>query len=82
MDDVQIGTVTHYYDKIGVAVMELSKPLSVGDRIKISGHDREFEQTVMSLQVEHSDTQTASPGQSCGLKVDEPVRAGDVVYAL
>ncbi|MBI4990844.1 hypothetical protein HZB96_02000 [Candidatus Gottesmanbacteria bacterium] len=78
--DVKVGKITHYYDKIGVAVLELVKPLSVGDKIKISGHDKEFTQEVVSMQVEHKEIKKAKKGDSIGLKVDQPVKENDQVY--
>ncbi len=79
--DIQIGKVTHYYDKIGVAVVEvMSQALKVGDTVKISGHDHEHTQRVTSLQVEHKKVSEVNPGESCGMQVDKPVKAGDVLY--
>ena len=81
--DVQIGKVTHYYDKIGVAVIEVvSQRLKVGDMIKISGHDSEFNQKVESLQVEHKQVDELAPGESGGLKIDQPTKPGDVLYLV
>lgn len=81
--DIQIGKVTHYYDKIGVAVIEVTnQPLKVGDTVKVSGHDNEFTQKISSLQVEHDQVSEVGVGESCGMKVDEPVKAGDVLYLV
>lgn len=81
--DIQIGKITHFYDKIGVAVVEVGKqPLKIGDRVKISGHDKEFTQEVDSLQVEHKKVEKVGKGETCGMKVAQPVRAGDVLYLL
>ncbi len=80
MADIKVGTVTHYYDKIGVAVINVLAPIKAGDRIKISGHDKEFEQEIASLQVEHQNIQTAKKGDDVGMKVDQPVKDGDEVY--
>lgn len=82
MADVQIGKVTHYYDKIGVAVIDISKELSVGDTIKITGPDAEFTQQVSSMQMEHQSTQKATKGQAIGLKVDQPVKEHYVVWKV
>lgn len=76
----KIGRVTHYYDKIGVAVLELVKPLTVGDKIKISGHDKEFVQYVLSMQMDYKEIKKAKKGDSIGLKVDQPVKENDQVY--
>ncbi len=82
MADFKIGKVTHYYDKIGVAVVELSADLAAGDTIKISGHGREFTQEVGSMQVEHENVQAAKKGQAIGLKTDENAKPGDEVYKV
>lgn len=78
----EIGSVTHYFTKIGVAVVELSDTLLVGDRILLKGMTTDFEQTVDSMQIEHEDVEKAEAGQSIGLKVDERVREGDSVYKI
>lgn len=81
--DVQIAKVTHYYDKIGVAVVDvIKKALNVGDTIKISGHDNEFNQTISSLQVEHEQVKKISAGKSGALKTDKPVKDGDMIYLV
>lgn len=81
--DIQIGRVTHYYDKIGVAVVEVyNQPLKVGDRIKVSGHDKEFTMDITSLQVEHNKVLSVDEGETCGVKIDTPVKPGDVLYLL
>lgn len=76
----EIGRVTNFYSKIGVAVIELSAPLSVGDRILFRGRSTNFEQIAESMQIEHKPVQRAEAGQSIGLKVKERVRPGDIVY--
>lgn len=80
--DTKVGKIVHYYDKIGVAVLELDKTISVGDKIKISGHDKEFIQEVVSVQVEHQSIKKAKKGDSVGLKVDQPVKENDQVYKV
>jgi len=78
----EVGKVAHYYKKIGVAVVDLQAPLSVGDRILIRGATTDFEQTVKSMQIEHEDVNEAAAGQSVGLKVEEKVREKDVIYKV
>jgi len=75
-----VGKVTHYYVKIGVAVVELQAPINVGDKVLIKGSSTNFEQLVESMQIEHKDVQRAEAGQSIGLKVKERVRENDLVY--
>lgn len=82
MADVQVGKVTHYYNKIGVAIIDVSAPIKVGDTIKISGHDKEFTQAVASMQIEHHKVQEAKKGDVIGLKVDQAVKEKDLVYKV
>ena len=78
-----IAKVTHYYDKIGVAVIEVTKKaLKVGDEVKFSGHGNEFTQTIASLQVEHEQVKKIAAGKSGALKTDKPVKEGDVIYLV
>jgi len=78
MAEVKIGKVTHFFDKICVAVIELTAPLKVGDRIKFP----DFEQTVDSMQIEHEQIKTAKKGQSIGLKTIQPVKKGSKVLKV
>lgn len=82
MADKQIGKVTHYYDKINVAVVELIGNLKVGDAIKIVGHGSEFTQVVNSMQIEHEKLEEAHKDQEIGLQVDKSVKEGDVVFKV
>lgn len=77
-----VGKIKHFFDKISVAVLELSGSLKVGDTIKVVTRDGEFEQTVDSMQVEHQPVQTAKKGDSVGMKVNEKVKEGDEVYLV
>lgn len=81
MATTKIGQVTHYYDKIGVAVVELEGNLSVGDKITFTrGGEDLFGQKVTSMQLEHKELEKATAGQTIGLKVDEPVKQDAEVH--
>jgi putative protease len=77
---VEIGKITHFFSKIGVAVIELKAPLNAGETIAIKGPNTDFEQVVDSMQIEHQSVQRAEKGQSIGLKVRDRVRETDTVY--
>jgi hypothetical protein len=77
-----IGHVTHYYNKIGVAVLSLTAGLKIHDTIQIIGHSTDFIQKVRSLEINHQKIQSAGPEAEVALKVDEPVHAGDKVFLL
>ena len=77
----RIGVVTHYYNHLSVAIVQLdSGALRVGDLIHIKGHTSDFSQPVESLEIEHVHVNEARPGQSFGLRVKEHAREHDVVY--
>ncbi|NLZ32703.1 MAG: translation elongation factor-like protein [Firmicutes bacterium] len=82
MSREEIGRVKHYYSKISVAIIELSAPVKVGERITIVGPKTEFTQEISSMQVEHKNISSAQPGDLVGLKVIDKVREGDRVFRL
>jgi putative protease len=77
-----IGKITHYFGKIGVAVVQLEDTLKVGDTIRIVGGQTDFTQTVDSMEIEHQKVKEAKAGDSVGLKVNQKVREGYKVYKL
>lgn len=77
---VQVGHITHFFSKISVAVVELTAPLAVGERILVKGPSTDFEQVVASMQIEHENIPRAEAGQAIGLKMMEHARERDVVY--
>ncbi|MBU4370034.1 hypothetical protein KKG58_04755 [Patescibacteria group bacterium] len=81
-EEKKIGKITHYFGKIGVGVLELSKELKVGETIRIVGGDRNFTQEVSSMQVEHENIESAKKGDAVGLKLDELAKPGDIVYKV
>ena len=80
--DIRVGKVTHYYDRIKVAVMVLSGELKVGETIHIQGRLTDFSQPVDSMEIEHQQIQSAGPKTEIALKVLEPVREGDIIYKV
>lgn len=82
MEKKKVGKITHYYQKIGVAIVDLEDTLSVGDQIEISGPNTNMTQNVDSMQIEHEDVQQAKKGMSIGLKVKDRVKENDVVYKV
>lgn len=78
--DKSLGQVTHYFDKINVAVVKLTSTLKVGDYIEFRKDDVAFTQLVESMQVNHKNIQGARIGSEIGLKVLEKVDDGFKVY--
>ncbi|OGV89671.1 hypothetical protein A2Z41_01020 [Microgenomates group bacterium RBG_19FT_COMBO_39_10] len=81
MANTKLGTITHYYDKIGVGVVDVLAPIKVGDKVKITGSN-EFEQEITSMQIEHENIDTAKKGDQVGLKIDQSVKEGDELYKI
>ncbi|HUS79223.1 MAG TPA: translation elongation factor-like protein [Patescibacteria group bacterium] len=78
----KVGEITHYFTKIGVAVVNVTGNMKVGDAIAIKGMTTNFEQTVGSMQVDGENIDEAKSGDDIGMKVADRVRQGDVVYRL
>lgn len=81
MADEKIGTITHYYDNIGVAVLKLSKgSLKLKDMIKLIAKDgEEYTQEVGEMQIERAVIESAKAGDIIGLKVDKEPKTNSVV---
>ena len=80
----KVGIVTHYYDKISVAVVKMATgDIKVGDEIKFKDKDgNEFTQKVDSMQIEHANIDIAKKGDEFGLKVDKEVKPKTEVYKV
>ena len=59
----------HYYDKIGVAILKLTAPLTVGELVTFKRGLREFTQPVSSMQINHISVEKAKKGEVVGVKV-------------
>jgi len=76
-----IGKVTHYYDKIGVAIVKATKSIKTGDKLRFGDEENGFEQTADSMQFDHKEVSEAKKGQEVGVKVEKKVREGTLVYS-
>jgi putative protease len=80
--ETRIGEITHFYNRISVAVLSLTGSLEVGDQIHFLGHTTDFVQNVTSMEIDHKKVSSVGPGDDVALKVVEPVRNGDAIYKL
>ena len=76
----QIGEVTDYFKQVKAAAIKLSAPLKIGDKIKISGGEKDFEMTVESMQVDRKPVTAAKAGDEIGVLMPEDVHKGYRVY--
>ncbi len=77
-----IGEISHYFSKIGVAIIDLSDSLKLGDTIRVAGGEIDFTQAIESMQVEHQNIEEAKTGDSIGIKVNQKVKEGYKVYKV
>lgn len=79
---VRIGSVDHFYDKLGVAAVKLEGDLSVGDTIEVEDSDFMIRQRVESMQIDRRDVSEAKDGDDVGIKLRARVSSGSAVYKL
>ena len=77
-----IGIVTHFYNKIKVAIFKFKKPLKAGSKIRIKGATTNFEEILKSIQIDHKNVSVAPKGKLIGIKVSKRARVGDLVYEI
>ncbi|MBU4535293.1 MAG: U32 family peptidase [Euryarchaeota archaeon] len=76
-----VGEVVNYFSQVKAAEVRLWADLKVGDHLIIQGPTTgSIKQKVESMQMEGSSITKAVKGDNAGLKVDEKVRPGDLVY--
>ena len=78
--ETEIGEVMTYYANIGVAAIELTGSVKVGDTIIFRGFTTDMEYKVDGMQIEHDSVQEAKAGDQIGVKVPGKVRKNDRVY--
>ena len=85
MADKKVGKISHYYNHLGVAIIEVTSPFTVGDTLKFVRHgtgEELFQQAVSSIQEEHKQIEKTKKGQSVGVKVDKVVHEGVEVFKI
>lgn len=80
--DKPIGVVTHYYGKIGVAIVKFNRDVKRGEEVHFRGATTDFLQKIESIQYDHKDLEVAPKGREVGIKVKEKVREGDEVFEV
>ena len=83
MSEKQIGSITHWFGKIKVIVIDISKgKLEIGDKIRVKGQTTDFTKTIKSMQLDGESVEKAKKGQSVGVKVSKRARRTDSVYKI
>jgi putative protease len=83
MPELEVGFVTHYFDRPHVAIVKMTAfEIKVGDQIHIKGAHTDLTETVTSMEVEHQKIEVAQPIVEFGLQVADRVRTGDKVFKV
>ena len=72
----------HFYNRIGVAVIDLVDSLRLGDKVHFLGRSTDFQQEVTSMQIEHEAITEAGKGQEVAVKVERRVCNHDKVFKI
>lgn len=75
-----IGTVTHFYTAIKVAIVKFKKPIRAGAELRYQGATTDFKEIAKSMQYDHKTIRVAPKGKQVGIKRKKRVRPGDHVY--
>ena len=78
--ETEIGEVMTYYANIGVAAIDLTGSIKVGDTIIFRGFTTDMEHKVDTMQIEPESVQEAKAGDQIGIKIPGKVRKSDRVY--
>ncbi|MFO7967457.1 MAG: translation elongation factor-like protein [Archaeoglobaceae archaeon] len=78
----EVGRISHYFNKIGVAAIVLNNSLNVGDKVRIKGNKTDLVQNIDSMEIDKKKIERAMPGDTVGIKVADKVRRKDKVYRL
>ena len=82
MTGVRVGEVTHFFDRINVAAIQLSHPLHKGDQVHFLGHGSDFTQEITSIQIEHEAVDLAPKNTEVAVRVIKPVKAHTSVFLI
>jgi len=83
MSERYVGTVTHYFNGPGVAVIQVAESgLALGDQVHIVGHTTDFADRVESMEMEHGRVEHAGPGDEVAIKLGARARPHDQVFKV
>lgn len=80
--ETSVGHVTHYFNRIRVAVVVTRQAIKINDILHFIGHKNDFYQKVWSMEIDHRPIQSAARGAEIAIQVAEPVHKGDQVFLV
>jgi hypothetical protein len=78
----EAGTVTHYLEKIDVAIIKLTTSLKNGDQIYLLGEGQLFLQEVSEMQIDRKNVAKAKAGSHIGMKVTQKAIVNGKIYKV
>lgn len=78
----EAGTVTHFLDKLDVAIIKLTTPLKNGDQIYLQGMGHLFLQEVAEMQIDRKNVAKAKTGSHIGMKVAQKALLNSKIYKV
>jgi len=82
-EKVLVGHVTHYYSKMGVALINLKhEGLKLNENIQIEGNKTFIEQKVESMEMDNKKIKKAKKGEEIAIEVKDKVFNNDNVFIL
>ncbi|HVN26520.1 MAG TPA: translation elongation factor-like protein [Candidatus Paceibacterota bacterium] len=75
-----IGTVTHFFTHIKVAIVRFKTKVPAGAKLHYKGATTDFADEAKSMQYDRKPVKVAPKGKQIGIKVKKRVREGDLVY--
>ncbi len=79
-EEKEVGKVTGYFARVGVAAIDLTGDVKIGDVLHFKGGNTDFTITLESMQKDNQPVEKASPGDKVGIKVPQKARDNVVVY--
>jgi uncharacterized Zn finger protein len=79
---VEVGEVERFFSRVSVVAIRLNGELKIGDRIEMESEEGPVTVEVSSMQIDRKDVESAGAGDSVGIKVETPVKAGGKVYLV
>ena len=77
-----IGKITHFYDKIKVAVIKFNQRVLVGTKIHIKGANTDFNEVINSMEFDHKKIKFAPKGKLVGIKIHKIAKVNDLIYKI
>lgn len=78
----EAGTVTHFLDKLDVAIIKLTTTLKNGDQIYLHAEGHLFHQEVAEMQIDRKNVAKAKTGSHIGMKVSQKTLLNSKIYKV